>query len=529
MSKEVIYIDVKDDVTSIIDKVKKTDHKIIALVPPKQIGVLQSAVNLQLLAHAAKQASKVMVIITNQEALIRLAAVAKIPVAKSLTSKPEMPEIPALKVDGEDDIIDGSQLSVGELAGLKPEPDQVDDDPAIAPADKLAPAKIKVPNYDKFRKKLFVGGLGLLVLGGFLVWALVFAPRAEITIMTNTKGVNVSPSVSLVAQADQAKFENNLLYAQTQKSTRKRSVEFVATGEKELKTYASGEITVLKKSGSSAKLLPAGTIFTSNSGFKFKSVADVNIPGATYDEGNNPTPGRAKVRVQALEVGEKYNIPAQTYLIQTDSSSLTASGGAMSGGSQRIIKIVTQQDYDKAKQELLKDSHDSAIKELRNKFDSSMIMINESLVTQEGEIAVSVKVDEEAKDGKAKLEQEVAYQISAVARKTLEDYLGQVALKDNHSDKTKFKAYTTGLDQIVFSDYVSKDGRSSMRVTAQVQIGPDINAESVKDSSAGKSLGDIRAEYTSVDGIKDIEVKFSPFWVKSVPKSKDKITVVIKN
>ena len=176
MSKEVIYIDVKDDVTSIIDKIKKTEHKIVALVPPKQIGILQSAVNLQLLAHAAKQAKKVMVIITNQEALIRLSAVAKIPVAKTLTSKPEMPEIPALKIDGDDDIIDGAQLSVGELAGMSKEEIEASsgDAKVKTPFDKLAPVKIKVPNYDKFRKKIFIGGLALLVLGGFLVWAIIF-------------------------------------------------------------------------------------------------------------------------------------------------------------------------------------------------------------------------------------------------------------------------------------------------------------------------------------------------------------------
>ena len=350
MSKEVIYIDVKDDVTSIIDKINKTEQKIVALVPPKQIGVLQSAVNLQLLAHTAKQTKKIMVIITNQEALIRLASVAKIPVAKSLTSKPSMPEIPALKVDGDDDIIDGAQLSVGELADMSKKSSAISSDVAevTSPTNKLSPAKIKVPNYDKFRKKLFIGGVTLLMFSGFLIWAVIFAPRAEITILTNTKGVNVAPSVSLVDQADQAKFENNSLYAQTQKSTHKRSVEFMATGEKELKTHATGEMTVLRRSGSSPKLLPAGTIFTSNSGLRFKSIADVTVPGATYDENNNPTPGRAKVRVQALEVGDKYNIPAQAYSVQTSSNSITATGGAMSGGSQRIIKVITQQDYDKA-------------------------------------------------------------------------------------------------------------------------------------------------------------------------------------
>ena len=42
MNKDVIYIDVDDDVTAIIGKIKNTNEKIVALVPPKRSGVLQS-------------------------------------------------------------------------------------------------------------------------------------------------------------------------------------------------------------------------------------------------------------------------------------------------------------------------------------------------------------------------------------------------------------------------------------------------------------------------------------------------------
>ena len=52
MNKDVIYIDVEDDITTIISKIKASKERIIALVPPRRIGVLQSAVNIRLLARA---------------------------------------------------------------------------------------------------------------------------------------------------------------------------------------------------------------------------------------------------------------------------------------------------------------------------------------------------------------------------------------------------------------------------------------------------------------------------------------------
>ena len=78
MNKDVIYIDVDDDVTAIIGKIKKAKEKIVALVPPKRTGALQSAVNLRLLERMAKNDKKKLVLITNNQALVALAASAKI-------------------------------------------------------------------------------------------------------------------------------------------------------------------------------------------------------------------------------------------------------------------------------------------------------------------------------------------------------------------------------------------------------------------------------------------------------------------
>ena len=86
--KDVIYIDVEDDITSIIGKVKASKESIVAIVPPKRTGVLQSAVNLRLLARAASNSDKKLVLVTSNQALTHLAANARMLIAKSLQSKP---------------------------------------------------------------------------------------------------------------------------------------------------------------------------------------------------------------------------------------------------------------------------------------------------------------------------------------------------------------------------------------------------------------------------------------------------------
>lgn len=115
MKKDVIYIDIEDDITSIIGKVKEAGAKIVALVPPKRIGVLQSAVNLKLLTKSATENDKRVVLITSDHSLTALAAGLKIPVAKNLQSRPEIPQMDSPEV-ADEEVINGEELPVGELA-----------------------------------------------------------------------------------------------------------------------------------------------------------------------------------------------------------------------------------------------------------------------------------------------------------------------------------------------------------------------------------------------------------------------------
>ena len=91
MNKDVVYIEPEDDITDIIARVKNSKQKLVALVPPKKIGVLRSAVNTKLIAKTAKASGKVVVIVTTDSSLVKLAASAQIPVAKTLQSRPKLP------------------------------------------------------------------------------------------------------------------------------------------------------------------------------------------------------------------------------------------------------------------------------------------------------------------------------------------------------------------------------------------------------------------------------------------------------
>ncbi|MBI3889717.1 hypothetical protein HY312_04060, partial [Candidatus Saccharibacteria bacterium] len=397
MQKDVIYIDVEDDITAIIGKVKDAKEKVVALVPPKRVGVLQSAVNLRLLKRAAEQSNKHLVLITNNQALMGISSSAKIPVAKNLQSKPEVPEIAALSVDDDDDIIDGEQLPVGEHVAMneaKPAvPDSaitdlnIDDD---APTPKRAappvvgekPTKprvksgIKVPSFNKFRKKIFIlGGLGVFLIG-FLVWAIWFAPHATIIIDAQTTDKDIRSTATLGADLTSSA-EEGTLKAIAQQDKQTASVDFDATGTKDVGEKATGTVTFATNSISNlGATIPAGTQLTSSGGQVFVTAQTVTLSLGNY---NGATTG-----VTAAASGEQYN--GASGAVSGAPSGITAQlSSSTSGGTSKTVKIVLQADVLKAKQQLAEKNSDEIKKALAAKFESDVTVIDSSFTVSGGE------------------------------------------------------------------------------------------------------------------------------------------------
>lgn len=533
MNKEVLYIDVDDDITAIISKVKAAEAKVVALVPPKRIGVLQSAVNLRILQRVAKGVKKHVVLVTNDKALLPLAAGAGIPVAKNLQSKPEVLEVPALKVDGDDDIIDGAALSVGEhidadkLKGRKTEEKAVAaidaDEKKTSGSPKKTKKLQKVPNFNSFRKKLFIG-VGVLVLFiAFFIWAVKYAPKATVVLSAKTSTESVSTSVSL-SQSGATNLEKSTIRSIVATEKKETTIEFQATGKRDEGEKASGTMTI-SSSTPAAVRIPVGTGFSSGD-CTFTTTTAVDVPGVSVGswtgEGFSYVPKKVEVNVQATKIGEECNLSARNY--EPTVSGVRATGSAMQGGSKRQVTFVTQADVQKASEQIAESNTDAQKAALQKKLGNSVHIINESFTTSEGSAASTPEVNQEASDGKAKLVASVTYSLTGIQKEELDTFLEQ-ALTQKLSKETARRVYDSGVKSAAFSEFKQDDKTASVRISAKGQVGPKINDNDIKRRVKGKKFGDIQSDLKSIQGINDVSVDFSPFWVRTVPNEEDKITI----
>ncbi len=553
MNKDIIYIDTEDDITAIIGKIKKANEKIVALVPPKRTGVLQSAVNLRLLSRMAKKEGKELVLISGNKALIALSAAAKIPVAKNLQSKPEIAEIAALEVDDGEDIIDGSNLAVGDLeklANKKPGDDISKDlssididnegpeyippsdvDPVEKKPTKVARPKnnVKIPNFGKFRKKLFLGIAAGILFVIFLIWAIWFAPSAKVIITAKTQAAPVSMTLNLGGTSP-TNISTNTVQTVTKQIKKDVTVTFTATGQKDLGGKASGSITVRNCDYSGGFSLPAGTQFTSNGGLVYVSTSSASVPGFSGSSSSctlsGSSSGKATVQVQASSNGDSYNAPATTYSIDKipAGSKVDAQGTAMAGGSTRIATVVTAADVQKAKQALVDQTNADVKKQLTAQFTNGETVISDSFKADHADAVSVPAIDAESTGGNAKLTSATTFSLTAIAKSELTAFLRDAITKQMDSSKNQ-RIYDDGYSKVVLSGYQTSDTGSTVNVATTGQFGPNIDKEAIKNQVKGKNFGDAQSLLTSINNVNNVDIKFPYFWVTSIPNDTNKITV----
>ena len=536
MNKDVIYIDVEDDITNIVSKIKDSKARIVALVPPKRVGILQSAVNMRLLNRAAENAEKRIVLITSDQALSGLAAAARIPVAKTLQSRPEIAEIPAIDVDDGDDVIDGSEIPVGELAD-KATPkarNKADDaiDAAIAedekptkPAKPAKPAgkgKPKVPDFNVFRKKLVLIGGGIVLFVLFMVWAIWFAPHATVVITAKTTTSTVDKSVTL-KQDGKVDAANNIIKSLRQEQKKDISVDFTPTGKKKVGEKASGTMHLVRTSVSSLTLtIPAGTSFSSGD-YTFVSTEPASLSGTSIGPGG-VIQSVATVKVQATQVGSEYNLSSRSY--SSNVSGFSAAGTAMSGGSRREVTVVSADDVAKAKVKLDAQKDASLQSAAKALFPSSSIVINESYQEARSNPTPSVAVDHEA-SGTVQLKTTVTASMQGIDRSDMKQFL-EDTLKKEIGNKKNQKIYNDGSNEVKFAQYSERNNAVQVRLTANAKIGPEIDEHKVKEQVKGRNYGDVQSSLESIEGVQDVDTKFSPFWVRTVPNNDKHISIEFK-
>ena len=588
MNKDVIYIEPEHDITDILANIKGAKSKIVALVPPKKSSVLRSAVNFKLISKAATKAEKTVVLITSDESLLRLADSVKMPTAKNLQSKPKLPdtedatEFGAEPEDAAEDV-DAPEEEVIEdtkdAEEAKPEPkddekkagkvgkaankagakaaaataveeveELTDDDDEKPKAEKKK--NTKVPNFKKWRKLIVIGVPLIILIVLLLVWANVVAPAAKISVKVRTTSSNFSEVIELTKDSSKVDAEKGI-FLMVEKTVEKTAEgEFEASGQKTIGTKATGKITVTRPAGqrvsSNSDLtfaIPKGVTVTINGKeYVTTSAETITSTHTTCGLGTfSPYPCTSKdesatISVEAKEVGDSYNIAAASAGVTlgiTTNKKYTASSTAMTGGTSKTIKVVSEEDLKDAEAEL-PSADNEARDDLARECSGSCVLIGSSFKIAKDELSSSPQLNAEVGDNVTpRVVRKVTYSVLTVDRADIDIFI-RAKVAEKMGDNTQ-DIYSTGLvaegeegaDKVFFDNYKEDGGKVTAKLKSIVKTGPRVTNEMVAEKSYGVKIGKVKSILTSINGVSDVNIDPSYFWVTSVPSDPNKVEITI--
>ncbi len=573
-SKDTIYVDIDDEITALIDKVKASSAKVVALVLPKRASVLQSIVNMKLLKRSADNENKNLVLITTESGLLPLAGAVGMYVAKTLTSKPEIPPGPnigvaadiddveedlSLPLDNEDEELPdlaaaaGGAAAVGALSDKVPKAinadsamaadeslDMEDDEPkaSLKPSraqettSKIKKDKhIKVPNFDRFRWLLVLGAVvivGLLILGYF---ALYVWPSAVIQIKTDASTVNTSLNLTLDPQAQSADVSTGDIPAK-QVSEQKTYTQTVnTTGQKNEGTAATGQVNISVSDCNGTYnqdngnfIIPAGTGISYNN-MTYITQADTQMSADSKHLFSNNNcinyVASSATNIAAQSGGSQYNVQISNATVSGFSEAVA--NGSASGGTDNIVQVVAQADISAAtskigsadaatvKQDLINELKGQSLYPIEVTFASGTPQISSNPAV--GNASSTVTVTET-----------ITYSMFGASQSDLNTALAANIRSQTSSNQN---IISNGLNQSAFRQTGTSGSTDQVSLSTLAVVGPNISVSQIKKAAAGKSPEQIIAVVKNNPDVTSVTIRLSPFWVSQAPTNLSKITVNI--
>jgi hypothetical protein len=344
---------------------------------------------------------------------------------------------------------------------------------------------------------------------------LIYYPKVEIALIINPKIVQETIETTLKPEY----FESTLQDTGSQNTT----------GSKLIGDKAVGQVTIYNATDTTKKFA-SGTTLMAAGGLKYILIDDVQIASAS---GNalSLMPGKQSVGVKAAQVGEQYNLSANTEF-RVGSYALmdlvAKNDNALSGGTSRQTKAVSKDDMAKVKSETLAKIKTDLKQKMISEVDKTKLIADDAINWQILKESFNADLDDEVESFtytasvKAKtlvLDKVQIQQIvdAKLASKTPQGYVYQ------SSDNLKFKVKKTEKDKIV------------LEVAAVAKVLPQIDLVQAAIQIAGKHPDLSKQYFERFPGISQIDIVFTrslPFLPTLLPRIVENIeikTVLVKD
>lgn len=540
---EILYLEQDEEITSVIDKLKKSESNSVGLVIPRNCTLVHSIVNLKLLKKEAQNLNKEIALVTADKIGKNIAGQIGLVVYEDVHSKkpanpiglldrPKGDEVievdmsdasnsaPAAAKSGEKSgpaikhyALDGATGEAAEVTSFSNK-EIADDLPITGSTRSFSPARHRSNGSNKFKKGALVILAILLLLGAASILGL---PQTQVVVTVAAESFEKNISVMIDAEAKDVDQDKKIIPGQLLEVTNEDAKRVVATGKKDVGTKAKGPVTVTNSFQVSPWKIPAGTIFVSADNKSFKLVNDLTVPGPTFCQTDGKLgicPGSASGTLEAVEPGESYNIKAGKFTINglneaQKNGSTAESTKDYSGGSSKTVSTMTAEDVENATATLSEDLKKQAIEEFK-KQAKDLKLIEDAIEADKPEVETNPsEIDSETEYFDIKLKNKhraVVFNDQQVQNIVLSELKKEVP-NDKELILSEGDEFAVAVKN---KDY--KEKILELESQVKTKIGTKVDAKEVKKGLNGRSANEAREILAVVPNIKDVAIYPFPRW-----------------
>jgi hypothetical protein len=535
----MIYLEADEEVTSVIDKIRKTEFTDVVLVVPKGASLSQSVVNLKLIKKKASELSKNVSIITQDKVALNLAEKVGLLAASSAEKMPEKVRENIVEQDTElsekakenknspleetNEVIFKSQPADGSEPGELKVVEGEDTKSEFAIKEDILEDLEEATDTKKSNNlmpKLPYAKLGIAVFALLLILGslgFVYLPRARAVVALNSeeKAVSINISGEKDAKLD---LEKAVIPTKVVEAEKESSKKFPATGKKDVGTKATGSIRISNNSGNKIDWI-AGTRFApvSNTAIIFRATSSISVADAET----------ITVPVEAAEAGDKYNGFGSNQQFTTVAVSIPATvtiicKDGMSGGTSKQVSIVTEGDINAAKDNLAKEVENDATAEFNKKY-GDVKTVDDTKKTEVASVKAEPSAGNEGSEFNLTIKvtiKALAFSVDDVSNLVKSDVERQLGFNKEIIDSGASSA------EVEVDSADLESGKLTATVKAKAFVSNKLDQEKLKDELIGLNATKAENYLKGLEGVSDVKLEFWPSFIKLFPRVKNHIYII---
>ncbi|MBI3952749.1 MAG: baseplate J/gp47 family protein [Candidatus Doudnabacteria bacterium] len=492
----IIKLAKKDDIATIVKKIKDLKERDIVFELEKGSSLLTSSSNLRLIKRTGEVLGKKIRIATND------------PTGKLIARKAEM-----LAEDEQGRVVQKTQPRM-RRSGVDSRFSDIVTPKKILPISTVKSLNVKIPKISeslpKLKKITFAVAILVLVLFGLAI----ILPQASIIVYARSEPITRDFEV----QADKAlsSLDQNNLKIPADIITKEVSdtKTFTTAGTKISGTKASGSVTIYNQTSTTLKLLASTTTLVAG-GKNFRFTADVSAIRANGQTG--------PIAITAEDPGDSSNIPAGARF-EIKNAALGSrdvyakNQAALSGGASNGVKIFSQEDFDRAVAAMSDDLVNKVQKDLSDKILPSGATVEVLAKTANKEVGTEAESFDFTMIGRVR---GLTYK---------QDDLKNLINQNINSLLSSDKYLLSDKDQITprFKSADLNAGKGILVVHYETMIAYKIDGDGLDRLLTGKNGQQIKDILLTKPEIERVDVQFSPFFVKKAPRLNGRIEILTK-